>query len=668
MAHVTRGAPPPLAETLDTEPRPPAGTTPSAAAILEEFEGEAATRSLRGATGRLVAALCVALALYALYWVVAVVEAQLYRSSFLLLALALTFLVYPARRAARGRVTAVDWALAALAVVALGWPIVDLAALPYRAATPTALDIALGAVAIALVLEAARRTVGWILPATALAFLLYAWLGPLFDLVGLGAIAHRGYYLDRLVGTLYMTLEGIFGVPLDVASTYIVLFGIFGAVLEASGAGQFFIDWALAAMGRSSAPSAPGRAVTIAGFLLGSVSGSGVATTVTLGSVSWPLLKRAGYPAEVAGGLLAAAGIGAILSPPTLGAAAFLIAEFLNITYLQVLVMATVPTVLYYLSALLMIEGDSRRLGTRAVHAEGALPLGRLTMRYGYHFLPIAAITALMVAGVSAFRAVFWATLVAVAVSWIRRESALGPGRLLRALEAGGRGALSIAATTAAAGIIVGVVTLTGLGLKLAGLIVAMAGGSQALTVLYAALAVWILGLAVPVTASYIIAAVMIAPALTQVGVPAAAAHMFIFYYAVLSEVSPPTALSPFAAAALTGGNAFRTMMLTWKYTLPAFLVPFVFTLDPAGMGVLLQAPAADVLRTTARAALGVAAGAAAFGGWIRGPATVAERVAAGIGGALLFAPAGRAHLAGAGVLLAVVAWHLARARRRRVA
>jgi TRAP transporter 4TM/12TM fusion protein len=609
-------------------------------------------------------ALAVGISCYALYWVVAVVETEFYRTSFLLVALALTFLVYPARPATRARVTAVDWVFVALAVVALGWPIVDHAQFPYRAATPTLPDLVLGAVTILIVLEATRRTVGWMLPATAFAFLLYAYLGPLFDLVGLDWISHRGYYIDRLVGALYMTLEGIFGVPLDVASTYIVLFGIFGAVLQASGAGQFFIDWAMAALGGTASGASPGRAVTTAGFLLGTVSGSGVATTVTLGSVSWPLLRRAGYPAEVGGAILAAAGIGAILSPPTLGAAAFLIAEFLNISYVQVLVMATLPTVLYYLSALLMIEADSRRLGTRAV-ATQSLSLERLTIRYGYHFLPLVAITVLLATGVSAFRAVLWATVLAFVLSFLRRESALTPSRLVRALESGGRSALSVAATTATAGIIVGVVTLTGLGLKLAGLIVALAGGNLLLTVIYSALAVWMLGLAVPVTASYIIGAVMIVPALVQVGVSQVAAHMFIFYYAVLSEVSPPTALSPFAAAAVTGGNAFRTMMLTWKYTLPAFVVPFVFTLDPSGMGLLMRAPLTTVVWTTLTAAAGIAAFAVAFGGWLWRAATSLERIGAGVAGVLLIAPSMGADLTGGLLALTVGLAHLARVRRR---
>ncbi len=497
---------------------------------------------------------------------------------------------------------------------------------------------------------------------TALGFLAYAWVGPFLDLVGLSVVAHRGYGLDRIVGTLYMTLEGIFGVPLDVASTYIILFTVFGAVLEHSGATRFLLDWSRAAFGRSHSGAAAGRAVTLAGGLLGTVSGSGVAVTVMLGSMSWPMLRRAGYPKDTAGAVLSAAGIGAILAPPTMGAAAFLIAEFLKISYLQVLMMATVPALLYYLSVFLMVEADSRRLGTRPVE-EAVAPLAELTRRSGYHFIPLISVVVLLIAGVSTFRAVFWATALAFALSFVRRETALTPRRAFAALDAGGRGVLSVAATTATAGIIVGVVTLTGLGLKVAGLIVTLAGGHVFLTVLYGALAVWLLGLAVPVTASYIIAAVMVAPAMINVGVAPVAAHMFIFYYAVLSEVSPPTALAPFAAAALTGGHPFRTMMLTWKYTLPAFLVPFVFTLDPRGMGLLLRGSAIDVAWASGTAVIGVTALSAGFGGWMRRAATLPERALAVAGGVLLFYPAGLADAGGAGLTAAAVCAHLWRTR-----
>lgn len=621
-----------------------------------------APRAVSRATHLLTSTLAIALSLYALSWVLFIIQPQVYRTSFLLVVLVLTFLMFPSRRGSSGGVTAVDWTLVLASIVALAWPIADFDEFIYRAATPNTIDLILGVVTILLVLEATRRTVGWVLPVTAAGFLLYGYAGPIFDRVGLPLLAHRGYSVERLVGTLYMTLEGIFGVPLDVAATYIILFTIYGAVLERSGAGTFFINWAMAAMGRSRSGAAPGRTVTVAGFLLGTVSGSGVATTVMLGSVSWPLLRRAGYRPEVAGAMMSAAGIGALLSPPTLGAAAFLIAEFLRISYLQVLVMATVPTILYYLSIFLMIEADSRRMGTRPVAAD-VPDLWTLTRRQGYHFTSLIAIAALMLMGMTAFRAVFWSTMLAVILSFVRRETALTPPRLTGALRSGAMDVLGVAATTATAGVIVGIVTLTGLGLKIAGIIVSLAGGTLLLTVAYSAVAVLLLGLAVPVTASYIIAAVMVAPALTQAGVSQLAAHMFIFYYAVLSEVSPPTALSPFAAAALTGANPFRTMMLTWKYTLPAFLVPFVFTLSSEGLGVLLRAPPGDIVTASVTAAVGVGALAGGLGGWLRRAAAPWERGALIVAGLLLFYAAGWADFAGLIISAVVVAAHWVRRR-----
>jgi len=625
------------------------------------LDSEAPVRNLSGAQGALGWVLATGLSVYSLVWVITIVEPQIYRVSFLLLALILTFLLYPARQGQQ-RVSFLDWLMIAATLVAFVWPLMDFREFVYRAAEPGWMDLIGGTLAIAIVLEATRRTVGWVLPLSAIIFVLYGYYGSLLDRIGLGLFAHRGYALDRLVGSLYMTLEGIFGVPLDVAATYIVLFAVYGAILQFSGAGTFFLDWAMAAMGRSGSGAGPGRTVTVAGFLLGTVSGSGVATTVTLGSVAWPLLKGAGYPPEVGGAILSAGGIGAILSPPTLGAAAFLIAEFLQISYLQVLVMAIIPTLLYYLSVLLMIEADSRRLGTRPTRT-GALSLTQLTLRYGYHFTSLVAIAVFMAFGMTAFRAVFWASVLAFALSFVRRETALGPRKLGQALQDGGLSILPVIATTATAGIIVGVVTLTGLGLKIAGILVTLAGSSLLLTVLYSAIAVWLLGLAVPVTASYIIAAVMVAPALTQVGVSPAAAHMFIFYYAVLSEVSPPTALSPFAAAAITGANPFRTMMVTWKYTIPAFVVPFAFTLAPEGMGLLLRAPAATIAWSSLTAAVGVAALAFGAGGWLKQRANVLERAMASISGLLLIYPTSSADAVGLTVLVAAVTLHLWRVR-----
>jgi TRAP transporter 4TM/12TM fusion protein len=438
-----------------------------------------------------------------------------------------------------------------------------------------------------------------------------------------------------------MTLEGIFGVAVDVSSSLIILFTIFGAVLQFSGAGKFFIDFSFAATGGKRASA--GRSVVLASFLLGGPSGSGVATTVTLGSVAHPMLAKAGYGKDAAGGLLAAGGLGAILSPPVLGAAAFLIAEFLKISYLDVIRMAVVPTCLYYLSLLVMVEIDSRRFGAGAVAFEKGESVGRLVRQHGFHFVSLVSIVVFMLLGYSPILSVFWATVVAFLMSFLRRDSALVPSKLGRALARGSIGMLNVGATCAAAGIIVGVVTLTGLGLKFSAIAIAYAGGSLVLTAIYTALIVWVVGLAVPVTASYIICAVIAAPALIQLGVPNYAAHMFIFYYAVLSEVSPPTALSPFAAAAITGGDPYRTTLQAWKYTLPAFVVPFIFVLDPAGVGLLLNLPKggslADVLWITSVSVVGLAALAGAVSGWALRATSRDERIALLAAGLLLVAP-----------------------------
>jgi TRAP transporter 4TM/12TM fusion protein len=351
------------------------------------------------------------------------------------------------------------------------------------------------------------------------------------------------------------------------------------------------------------------------------------------------MLAKAGYSKEAAGGLLSAGGIGAILSPPVLGAAAFLIAEFLKISYLDVILMAVVPTCLYYWSIFLMVELDARKFGVKEVVFDRTHGLGRLTYLYGFHFISLVAIVALMVVGYTPILSVFWATVIAFAMSFLRKETGLYPRRLILALKEGSMGVLIVACTCAAAGIIVGVVTLTGLGLKFSSIIIQYAGGNLLLTAIYTALIVWVIGLAVPVTASYIISAVIAAPALIQLGVPDYAAHMFVFYYAILSEVSPPTALSCFAAAALTGGNPYWTTLYAWKYTLPAFVVPFMFTLDAKGVGILLKGPAPDAVWTILLAFVGLTALAAGVENRLLRETTLYERLMLIAGGLVLVYP-----------------------------
>jgi TRAP transporter 4TM/12TM fusion protein len=564
--------------------------------MIEREEGVQSRH--KGWIEALIGTVAVAMAIFHLYTAYAIVRPEHLRAVHVAFVLFLTFLIFPVTKRFRHRVMWWDWLLAAAGVACTVYLIAGGDEFFDRSIVPNDWDIAFGVTLAILILEAMRRTTGWILPFVTICFLLYAFFGAYLP----APWTHKGYELPRLVGHMYMTLEGIWGTAIAVSSSLIILFTIFGAFLQFSGAGKFYIDFSFAAMGGK--PSSAGRTVTLASFLLGGPSGSGVATTVTLGAVAAPMLAKVGYSKNEAGGLLAAGGLGAIISPPVLGAAAFLIAEFLKISYLDVVLMAAIPTCLYYLALFIMVEIDVRKFGMRDVIFEQVESAWSLTRKYWFHFLSLFSIVVFMLMGFSPELSVFWATVVAFATSFLHRDSALvsyevlrgrepfwrgllGSG-LVKALDGGSRAVLNVAATCAGAGLIVGVVTLTGLGLKFSSIVLAYAHGSLLLTAIYTALIVWIVGLAGPVTASYIICAVIAAPALMALKVPDYAAHMFVFYYAVLSEVSPPTALSPFAAAAITGGDPYRTTLQCWKYTAPAFLVPFMFVLDPGGTGLLL--------------------------------------------------------------------------------
>ena len=614
----------------------------------EEFieADEGAINRLSGLAGQTVTAIAVTMSLFHLYAAIAgawpfhhfpIISTQPLRYAHVAFVLILSFLLFPMAARFRNRIRWFDIVLGVAGAAILIYAIEGGEDFTDRATSPNPLDVVLGVTFMVLLLEATRRTTGWIVPVVALAFLAYAYFGPYLP----QPWTHRGFDIGQIVGQLFITLEGIFGVPVDVSSSLIILFCIYGAFLQQSGAGKFFIDFSLALMGNKA--NSAGRTVVLSSFLLGGPSGSGVATTVTIGAVAYPMMAKAGFEKNAAGGLLAAGGLGAIISPPVLGAAAFLIAEFLKISYLDVIWMALIPTCLYYLSLLFMVELDAKRFGAQMVSVTPELGLGEMMRRYGFHFASLISIIVFMLWGFSPTLSVFWSTVLTFALSFLTPETALKPKKLVRALSDGSTSALTAATTCATAGIIVGVVTLTGLGLKFSSIVIDYAGGSLLLTALYTALIVWIVGLAVPVTASYIICAVIAAPAMIKLGVPDIAAHMFIFYYSVLSEVSPPTALSPFAAAAITGGDPYKTTLQAWKYTLPAFLVPFVFVLDPQGVGLLLTIPKGgswvDIVLISLKAALGLAALAAAAQGWALRRTTAAERALLVLAGLFLVFP-----------------------------
>lgn len=705
----------------------------------EEFveQEEGALNRFGGWFGHLVTALAAAMSLFHLYAAFFVVPPETLRAIHVGAALFLIFLLYPVARRFRHRLAPWDVVLSLAAAATIVYLLLGGDDMRDRQSLPNQTDMVVGAVFLLLVLEACRRSTGMVLVAVVVIFILYGMFGNHLPMPW----TNRGYDLARIVGHLYISLEGVFGPAVDVSATLIILFTIYGAVLNATGAGKFYIDFSFAAMGGK--PTAAGRTIVVASFLLGGPSGSGVATTVTLGSVAYPMLAKAGYTKNAAGGLLAAGGIGAIISPPVLGAAAFLIAEFLKISYLDVITMAVIPTCLYYFALLAQVEIDARKFSIDTRAAPGAKGvgaylrrMGRIYAEGGHHFLSLVLIIVFMLSGLTPMLAVVWATVVAavstffpplaggtvaalslaaaivlpadtlaliapvfqpspwifagivavvaVAALTLRVPVRMTFGQLVRALREGSVGMLNVAATCAAAGIIVGIATLTGLGQKFASIIIDYAGGSLILTALYSGVVVWVVGLAVPVTASYIICAQIVAPALIKLGVPDVAAHMFIFYYAVLSEVSPPTALSPFAAAAITGGGPYATTLQAWKYCLPAFVVPLAFVLEPGGVGLLLKLPKGgdvwDIVYVTVETSLGIVALAGAFQGWLLRKTNPIEAVVLGAAGSMLVVTrivaailepvvtvsTDALSLAGAALFAAVLAWQVFKVRAAR--
>lgn len=631
---------------------PPVTTTDVAPPVVDDQERPG--RELRGWVHHAVAVVAFAVAVLAIFQVFRPLAqgSQFYLIVFLAGSLPLVFLVY--RSGLRvldpeDRPGALDWVIAVLALFVCLYPVLPIAlgsggggynAFLDRQGLLDPVDVGMGALLLILVLEACRRTTGWALPIVCAAFLAYGYYGGLLPQTW--AIAHAGLDFDQIVDALYNSGSGFFGTPLDVAATYIVLFTIYGAVLEYSGAARFFVDLSVAAFRRSR--SAAGRTTVASGFLLGTVSGSGTATAVSVGAVTWPIMRKAGYTPERAGGVMAAAGVGALLSPPTLGAAAFIVAEYLEVSYLAVLGWAAIPTVLYYLGILLAVEIDARRFGIRATHLDAGSPW-KLLARFGYHFSSLIAIVVLLAVGMSATRAVIYATALAFVLSFLDRRHRLTPRRVFDALSSGVRAVLPVVAVCAAAGVITAMTTKTGLGAQFSSLLVRGVGAITdnrtlvlALTAAVAAVALALLGLAIPVTASFVIGWVIIGPALLELDVPAPAAAMFVFYYSVLSEITPPTALAAVGASAVTGGRAIPTMWHTLRYGMPAFLLPIAFVVTEPGEYLLARGPWTGVVLVSAAACAGIVALSFAAGGWVLGvgSANRVARVAAGVAAVLL--------------------------------
>ena len=521
---------------------------------------------------------------WSLYGAIRPVETYLFRMVHMAFIFALAFLVYPVHPNAGRRAIWLDLSLAILGVASIAYACLDTDSFVRRTTLPEPMDLFFGISAILLLLECSRRAVGNAFTLVVLGFLLYMYFGNFFP----DAISHKGYDLDRIVGHMYMTLEGIFGVPLSVSASFVMLFVVYGTFMDTAGAGGFWLDLSLATMGRKSASA--GRGAVITSALLGGPQGSGVATTMSVSPIMWPILRKAGYSPNMAAGLIATGGIGAVLSPPLMGAAAFLIMQFLGTSFWDVVIMVTVPTILYYAGTLFMVELESRKYRFAPPEAESRT-VRQVMFSKGYHLFSIIVLVALLVLwNKSPEYAALGAIGTTILTSFLSRDRSewLTPRKILVAMIEGAKNMLPVAVLLAAAGLIVGTFTLTGLGLKISSLIMSVSGGSVLAALVLSMIASMLIGLSLPITATYIMTVVMVAPALVKIGVPAHVAHLLVFYFAVLSEVSPPVGLSPSAAAAVTGGNPFGSMMQAWKYSLPAFLVPFFFSTTAVGYSLLI--------------------------------------------------------------------------------
>lgn len=553
-------------------------------------------RDFQGKAALVVGGFFLAFVGWSLWGAIQPIETYKFRIVHLILILILSFLVYPPAKAkSSGWSQWLDLGLAFLSFVAVGWALTNLNSFIRRSTLPEPMDMLFGILTILLLLELSRRVVGLEFTGVVVLFLIYTLFGNLIP----GPLSHKGYDLDRIVGHMYMTLDGILGVPLDVGVSFVLLFVVYGTFMDYAGAGQFWLDLSLAMIGHKS--SSAGRGTVITTALLGGPQGSGVATTMSVSPLMWPILKKAGYSPDMAAGLISAGGIGAVISPPLMGAAAFLIMQFLGISFWNVVVMVTMPTLLYYAGTFFLVEIEARKY--KFAPPEGAKKtVGQVMRERGHHLLSLLVLVVMLGMGRSPASAAIYGILTVIVTSFISRDHSewLTPRRLLDATLESAKNMLPVSVLLAAAGLIVGVFSLTGLGLKISGLIMSLSGGSVLLAVILSLFTSMIIGLSLPITATYIMTVIMVAPALVKVGVPDHVAHLLVFYFAVLSEVSPPVGLSPSAAAAVTGGNPFGSMMQAWKYSLPAFLVPFFFSVTAEGANLLIvdASPVGFILAT----------------------------------------------------------------------
>ncbi len=589
--------------------------------IVAKYDKEATYRQFKGYLEIFIRVLCIAFSAFHLYTAAfGAFAPQIQRSVHLGFVLCLVYLLYPARaKSDLSKLVWYDVILAICGVLVCGYIVYNYDVIVLEAGPPTGTDLIFGIMSIVLVLEATRRIVGLPIALVALIFLLYALFGNFIP----GIFGHKGFTVSRVVSHMYLTTEGIFGMPLGVSASFVFLFVLFGAFLHSTGLGKFFIDLALAAAGKYV--GGPAKVAVLASGFFGTISGSSVANTVSTGTFTIPLMKSVGYRSHFAGAVEAASSTGGQIMPPIMGAAAFIMAQFLGVSYYEIAKTAIIPALLYYLAVGFMVHMEAKRLGLKGIPKE-RLPVTTQVLREGgYLLIPIFVLIYLLMQGYTPLKSAYYCILTTVIISFLANNwktftgakqegtpmgqaltqcNILSTKAVLSAMENGARLALGVAAACACTGIVIGVVTLSGMGLKLANAIVALSSGSFMLTLVFTMLASIVLGMGLPTTAKYIVLATIAAPAITSFGVPVMAAHLFIMYFGILADLTPPVALAAYAGAGIARSDPNKTGFMAVRLALAGFLIPYIFCYNP---GILMiDAAWHEVVFYVSTAAVGI--------------------------------------------------------------
>ena len=613
--------------------------------ILQKYDPESNTRNVTGIFKKIVFFGLLAFSIFQLYTAIGTpFTAYVQRSIHLGFALALIFILFPARKkigVKRNKVPFYDVILSLLSIgVGLYWPLL-IDDLVLRVGRVSTLDLIVGILAILLTLEAARRAVGLPITIIASTFLVYAFFGPYFP----GFLAHRGQDLESLVQLMFFTTDGILGTPISVSATFIFVFLLFGSFLVKTGVGNYFNDLAVVLAGRLV--GGPAKVAIFSSALQGTISGSSVANVVGSGSYTIPMMKKLGYKKEFAGGVEAAASTGGQIMPPIMGAAAFLMVEFIGgVTYWQIAKAAAIPALLYFTGVWIMTHFEAKRVGLKGM-SEDQIPNRKETLKKIYLLLPIIGIIIFLLIGIPTMKAALLGIVLTIVVSAFDKSTRLGFKDMIHALVDGARTALAVAAATACAGIIVGVVVKTGLGLSLATGLISAAGGNIFLTLFFTMLAAIVLGMGSPTTANYVITSTIAAPAIitllmldtpdaTVPIVVAVSAHLFVFYFGIIADITPPVALAAFAAAGISGGDPIKTGVTSAKLAIAAFIIPYMFVFNPALL--MMGASVPEILWVVTTAIVGmIAIGAGMIGYWYRKCNWLERLLAVGTGLLLIY-------------------------------